>query len=98
MLMYGEVAKNSWSDFGIRRGQLPWRVLQGDAIAEVGRMSGGSSMLHFETYRPETDIDSEIRQGKLRWFDRDIPPEMLLDPSLYLVQAGTNSWTEDQLG
>jgi len=40
MLMYGEVAENSWSDFGIRRGQLPWRVLQGDSIAEVGRMSG----------------------------------------------------------
>jgi len=54
-------------------------------------------MLHFEAYREDTDIDNEVRQGKLRWFDRDYPPPKLLDPSLYLVQASTNSWTEDQL-
>lgn len=67
VINYGEVAKNSWKEFGLKKGS---RVQKGKAIARVGLMSGGSHMLHLETYIsgvekniriPTTKVDPRIR-------------------------------------
>lgn len=96
---YGEVEKNSWMDYG-----LPMQILEGETtepaqkrtvkagqtIGRVGRQSGGSTMLHFETYAPDITV-SDIRAGNLQWPYGENAPAGLLDPSGYLV-AAQHTW------
>lgn len=88
---YGEVAKHSWQRFGVPmrvvEGETPTlRVEAGEPIAVVGRMSGGSAMLHLEIYAPEVTVD-EIREGSMQWRFGESAPPGLLDPTNVLVTA-----------
>ena len=47
VINYGEVDKRSLQDFNLKPGD---RIQAGQPIGQIGRMTGGSSMLHFETY------------------------------------------------
>jgi len=76
VILYGEIEKDSWRKFGISVGT---RVQRGDRIARVGRMGGGSHMLHIETYRPGTTTNKRI--------NRPGQPNDILDPTRYLVLA-----------
>ena len=73
---YGEVKKDSWKEFGLKKGD---RVRKGEPIARIGVMSGGSHMLHFETYR------GCVKRNE-RWF-QDRSPKTLLDPTDYLLRG-----------
>ena len=75
VINYGEVKKNSWSEFGLDTGS---KVKKGQPIARVGLMSGGAHMLHFETYMPPT-------QKSKRYFGGDRGP--ILNPTYYLMRA-----------
>jgi len=75
VINYGEVKKNSWSEFGLSKGS---KVKKGQPIARVGLMSGGSHMLHFETYMPPTTKNK-------RYFGDDVGP--ILNPTYYLLRA-----------
>ena len=75
VINYGEVAQNSWREFGLSKGS---RVKKGRAIARVGLMSGGSHMLHFETYMPPTKTNKRYSGG-------DAGP--ILNPTYYLLRA-----------
>lgn len=75
VINYGEVKKNSWKEFGFAKGS---RVKKGHAIARVGLMSGGSHMLHFETYMPPTKSNKRYAGG-------DAGP--ILNPTYYLLRA-----------
>jgi len=77
VLLYGEVEPESWSELGVDIGS---RVERGDAIARVGQNPGGSTMLHFETYRRGTSQNH-------RWYADGYPPPELLDPTVYLETA-----------
>jgi hypothetical protein len=84
---YGEVKRNSWWKYGIQSGiGTNQRIKAGQKLADIGVMSKGSSMLHLETYRNDTDTQ-EIRNGKMRWIRDQPPPEKILDPTRYLVRA-----------
>lgn len=74
---YGEVKKNSWKEFNISKGSF---VRRGQAIARLGVMSGGSTMLHFETYRPGVTHNQ-------RWSGKH--PD-ILNPTKYLLGAAMN--------
>ena len=75
VINYGEVAKNSWKEFGLSTGS---KVKRGQPIARVGLMSGGSHMCHFETYMPPTDQNKKYNGG-------DSGP--ILNPTYYLLLA-----------
>jgi murein DD-endopeptidase MepM/ murein hydrolase activator NlpD len=47
VINYGEVDPRSKKEFNLTPGR---RLQAGEPIARIGRMTGGSSMLHFETY------------------------------------------------
>ncbi len=76
VINYGEVKKNSWKEFGLGTGS---KVQKGHAIARVGLMSGGSHMLHFETYMPPTKANKRLQEGR--------NPGPLLNPTYYLLRA-----------
>ena len=76
VINYGEVAKNSWKEFGLSKGS---RVKKGKAIARVGLMSGGSHMLHFETYTK--GVTHNIRIFSTR------PDSKFRNPGEYLLIA-----------
>lgn len=86
---YGEVAKNSWMEFG-----FPMRVAEGEAVkaragqvlGRVGLQSGGDTMMHFEMYAPVVTL-ANIRAGEMSWPFGESAPTGLLDPSRYLVVA-----------
>lgn len=73
--LYGEVGRNTWRKFDLKVGD---RVIRGQPIAKLVRMSGGSTMLHLETYRPGTTTNSQWKKE---------PPPSLMDPTKYLVAA-----------
>lgn len=75
--LYGEVAKNSWKEFGVSEGNF---VEKGQPIARIGITPGGSSMLHFETYTKGTDENTP-------WYSNKKPPSNLRNPTKYLLQA-----------
>lgn len=75
VINYGEVKKNSWKEFGLDKGS---KVKKGHPIARVGLMSGGSHMLHFETYMPPTTANKRYKGG-------DSGP--ILNPTYYLLRA-----------
>lgn len=75
VINYGEVAKNSWKEFGLDEGS---RVRRGQPISRIGQLSGGSHMLHFETYMPPTESNEKYR-------GRD--PGPILNPTYYLLRA-----------
>jgi len=83
VINYGEIAPDSWTEFGISDGD---RVEAGQPIARVG----WHDMLHLETYEamenPEQQVQ-RIRNREYVWIKEDGPPEGLLDPSSYLVKA-----------
>lgn len=75
VVLYGEVEKNSWRPFKVSRGT---RVERGSRLARVGKMSGGSHMLHIETYRKGTTSNEQVVT----------PGEgPILDPTRYLLLA-----------
>lgn len=76
IINYGEVKKDSWKEFGLSKGS---RVKKGQPIARVGLMSGGSHMLHFETYVPPTDRNVKY------YGEDDYGP--ILNPTYYLLRA-----------
>jgi murein DD-endopeptidase MepM/ murein hydrolase activator NlpD len=76
-LNYGEIAKNSWREFGIQRGSV---VVKGQPLGRIGLMSGGSHMLHFETYRGCVDRNRP-------WYKAKGVPSTLLNPTKYLLRA-----------
>jgi len=95
VINYAEVAKDSWKDFGLSEGS---RVKRGKGIAYIGKMSGGSSMLHFETYMRPTDQNKRYRGGAAG---------PILNPTYYLmrmralamqgrVYAGTEGYCDAQ--
>ena len=70
VINYGEVDEGSKSEFKLAPGK---RIVAGQPIARIGRMTGGGHMLHFETYPKGTkdnqqywhhDPDSQL--GKFR--------------------------------
>jgi lysozyme len=75
VINYGEVDPRSLDLRGLRIGS---RVEAGQSIAQVGRMTGGSSMLHFETYAKGTTRSRS-------WWRKDPPPAELRDPTRYLL-------------
>lgn len=77
-IVYGEVKKDSWKEFGLSKGS---RVKRGDPIARIGVMSGGSTMLHFETYEGCVKANKPWRG--------QTPPPSLRDPTLYLLRASS---------
>lgn len=96
IINYGEIEKNSWSQFGIKRGiGTGQRVSAGQPIAKIGVMSKGSSMLHLEMFRGDTPLD-DIRQGKLQWVEGESPNPDILDPTRYLVRA-QRGWFNDRM-
>lgn len=81
VVLYGELEKNSWRKFKVGRGT---RVQKGSRLARVGKMSGGSHMLHMETYRRGTTSNERVVEpGK----------GPILDPTRYLLLAKA---TEDR--
>ncbi|WP_175453149.1 peptidoglycan-binding protein [Microbulbifer yueqingensis] len=79
VILYGEIEHRSAQKMGLSKGKY---VKAGDPVGRVGRMSGGSSMLHLEAYR--TDITSRPRK---RWYAGKSPPAELLDPTDLLQRA-----------
>ena len=75
VINYAEVAHNSWKEFGLGEGSL---IKKGQPIARIGTMTGGSSMLHFETYMKPTEKNK-------RYFGGD--PGPMLNPTYYLLRA-----------
>lgn len=47
---------------------------------------------------PPNEMVLGIRRGKLQWHDKDNPPDELMDPSAYLVQAAVNTYRMEQAG
>lgn len=74
---YGEIKRNSWIEFGVSEGD---KVSMGQPIARIGTMSGGSHMLHFETYKT-------CRDRNQRWYKGDPRPEDVRNPTDYLLRA-----------
>jgi len=85
-ILLGEVTKNSWNEFGWKKGD---RVRRGDPIARVGRMDskpdepgiqGGAHMLHLEIYAccPTSNI---------RWYQGEKPNPLIRDPTDWLLRA-----------
>ncbi len=74
---YGEVEPRSHREFGWAVGD---RVAAGEPIGRVGLMSGGSHMLHIETYR-------SCRDRNLRWYAGTDAPLEVLNPTDYLLRA-----------
>lgn len=99
VLNLGEIENKSWYEFGIKVGQ---KVKRGQALARSGPMEGGKTMIHFEIYDAEFRSPNEmvfgIRRGKLQWHDKENPPDELMDPSAYLVQAAVNTYRMEQAG
>ena len=81
VILYGEVEKNSWQEFGVEIGS---RVNRGQPIARIACMQGTASncsshMLHLETYTEGTTQNQ-------RWTNQ-APPPALLDPTYMLLSA-----------
>lgn len=62
--------------------------MAGDPVGVLGTYPHGSSMLHFEVYRPGT-------RRNTRWYQGDSKPPALLDPRDYLegrtiIKKGVN--------
>lgn len=77
VFVLGEVAKNSWKEFGLDVGST---VAKGHPVARVGLTSNDSHMLHFETYTAGTTHNA-------KWYRNKAAPSNLLDPTLYLLRS-----------
>lgn len=75
VINYAEVENGSWREFGLSKGS---RVQQGQGIARIGTMSGGSSMLHFETYMRPQNKNKRYHGGATG---------AILNPTYYLLRA-----------
>jgi len=85
---YGELRRGSWKPFGVSTGDM---ISRGQRLGTVG----STAMLHLETLKPDTTVQ-EIRDGELQWPIKTPPPEQLLDPTQYLVNA-QRLWFERKL-
>jgi hypothetical protein len=56
------------------------KVKVGQPLARINLMSGGSRMLHFETYKG-------CRKSNQRWYSDRSPPSDLLNTADYLLRA-----------
>ena len=91
VINYGELAKDSWEEFGfpkqIIEGETQTALVEaGQPLGRVGRQTGGGTMLHFEMYTPEVTL-TDVRAGKMRWPHGQTAPPGLFDPTKYLVSA-----------
>jgi len=75
VINYGEIKRNSWKEFGVSKGS---KVKRNQPIARIGTMSGGSSMLHFETYMKPTTQNERYFGGATG---------TILNPTYYLLRA-----------
>ncbi len=75
VINYGEVKRNSWKEFGLNEGS---KIKKGQPIARIGVMSGGSSMLHFETYMKPKDKNEKYFGGATG---------SILNPTYYLLRT-----------
>lgn len=75
VVVYGAVKPNSMAEFGVDVGSV---VKAGQPVCRIGRYPGGSTMLHFETYKAGTNRNA-------KWCAGSKPPSNLLDPSLFLL-------------
>lgn len=95
----GEIAKRSWREFKIKPGM---EVERGTPVARVGLADDGAHMLHFELYDggavDDATLVEQIRQGKMQWPREAAPPELLLDPSAYLVDASARTYRAELAG
>lgn len=76
-ILLGEIKCGSQHDFGVGVGM---RVVKGQAVGRVGLASGGSFMLHFETYACCPTQNSP-------WYRSNRPPLLVRDPTDYLLRA-----------
>ena len=83
VINYGEVDPGSGAEFKWRVGS---KIKAGQPIARVGRMTGGSSMLHFEIYPAGT---TENRRHYLKDGDSDLKARFF-DPTQYLISLAKN--------
>lgn len=75
VINYGEVRSDSLSKNGLKKGS---QVKAGQNIGYIGITPGGSSMLHFETYKPGTIANKRRAKG-------EPPPKEILNPTSYLL-------------
>lgn len=80
VVLYGEVKNGSWSEFGLKKGDL---VKKGQKISRVGLNSAGGSMLHLETYKEGTTKNISFPAGTK-------PDPRILNPTKYLLLAQKN--------
>ena len=83
VINYGEVDPGSDAEFKWRVGS---KLKAGQPIARVGRMTGGSSMLHFEVYPAGV---TENRRHYLKDGDADLKARFF-DPTQYLIALAKN--------
>ena len=81
VINYGEVDKSSLDHFKLKKGR---DVKAGQPIALIGKMSGGSSMLHLETYRPNTTETHRYHLG-----DPESALALFFNPTQYLLNLAT---------
>jgi len=81
VVLYGAVAPESWTEFGVGPGI---RVEAGQALARIGRYPKGSSMLHFELYEQGT-VKNRV------WCAGRPMPQGALDPTSYLLMLQETS-------
>lgn len=82
VVLLGEVKMGGAEEFGTDK--IGTRVQQGQPLTRVGLMSGGSHMLHLETYSAGT------RQN-VPWYKNRPRPASILDPTQWLLTARANS-------
>jgi murein DD-endopeptidase MepM/ murein hydrolase activator NlpD len=83
---YGEIENASWAQYGLKKGS---RVKKGQTIARVGLMSGGSHMLHFETYASGTTKNIKILGGKIDSRVRNPTRYLLIAKALHQPKTQT---------
>jgi len=76
-ILYGAVAPNSWTFYGVEVGD---DVEAGQPIAAIGRYPDGSTMLHISAHAPKTRDPDQWWWGKM-------PPADLRDVRVYLDAA-----------
>lgn len=81
VVLLGETKMGGAEEFGVDEGD---RVVQGQPLTRVGLMTGGSHMLHLETYVEGTTKNTP-------WYKNRPRPPSILDPTEWLLTARANS-------
>lgn len=77
VVLYGEIKKNSWDEFGVDIGS---KIKRGQPIAHISLIGEDSHMLHFETYT------SGVTKN-IKWPSGSAAPTEIRNPTLYLLKA-----------